>query len=96
MNYSNTKKKTISFLFAGSILIASVLPLAVNETYANNILRIEKTDSTKVISSNKKAAEINKADEKVQKAKSSSNLSYNIIYYLISKFLKANPLSKPR
>lgn len=96
MTYSNTKKNFLTILFAGSMLFASVLPFTAYEMYAYNNFQVEKIDSTKVNSQDKKVKQVHKIDEKIQQTKSSSNLSYNIIYFLISKFIKVNPLSKPR
>jgi len=59
-------------------------------------MQIEKTDSTKVKSQIDKTEKTGGTKDKLRKAKPSSNLSYNIIYFLISKFIKANPLSRPR
>lgn len=96
MNYSNPKKKIIALLLAGSIICANALPIYAVTSISKNDIRIENIDSTKVKSVTDKAENIKVGEKEVKKAKSTSALSYNFIYYLISQFIKINPLSRPR
>ena len=96
MNYSNPKKKLIALFLAGSIFCTNALPLYAVTSNSKNDIRIENTDSTKVKSAIHKAEIVKEGEKEVKKTKSTSALSYNFIYYLISQFIKINPLSRPR
>ena len=96
MSYSITKKKIASVLFVAIMLSVSLPSITLYDAFADNNLQIEKADSTQVNATGKKVNEVQQSDEKAHHVKSPSSLSYNIVYFLISKFIKANPLSKPR
>ena len=96
MNYSNPKKKLIALFLAGSILCTNALPLYAVTSNSRNEIRVENTDSTKVKSATPRAEGVKDGKKEVKKTKTTSALSYNFIYYLISQFIKINPLSRPR
>ena len=96
MNSPNPKKKILSIILSASMLVGSIAPFS--SAYAITVTEIkeEKPDSVKVEIQDKKNTISAIANDRSKKVKTSSKLSYNIIYYLISKFIEANPLSRPQ
>jgi len=96
MNYSKSKKSIIAFSLAGLLFFSNMLPLLAVEKKLSNEILIEKIDSTKA-KNPEHHIKNSTVDKDIQsKSKTSSNLTYNLIYYLISMFLKTNPLSRPK
>ena len=95
MNPLKSKKALIALLFAGSILISNTLPVYALEIKSKNELTLKKADSTKIKTTELHSQDKSKEKEKVQKSKSTSQLPYNFLYFLISLFMKMNPLSRP-
>lgn len=96
MKNINNRKKLIAYLFAYSLLVASIFPLNA-DLFANNPNFSVKEDSTKVES----AAKLEKSNSKKGKvisveSKSTSELSYNFVYFLISKIVQAITITRPR
>ncbi|NJN27319.1 MAG: hypothetical protein HC819_15760 [Cyclobacteriaceae bacterium] len=56
---------------------------------------VHRTDSTQVKTEEEKGKSINEAREKAEKPRSTSRISYNIVYYLIAKFIMLNPFRRP-
>ena len=96
MNILKSKKAFITILFASTIIFSNSLPLYALEINSKNEIAVEKSDSTKIKASISQTQ--NQADEvrEIQKSKTTSNFTYNIIFYLISKFIKTNPLNRHR
>ncbi len=96
MNILKSKKTFITILFASTIIISNSLPLYALEIKSRKEITLDKSDSTKIKASISQTQ--NPADEvrEIQKSKSTSNFTYNIIFYLISKFIKTNPLNRHR
>ena len=91
MNTLKSKKTFITILFASTILFSNSLPLYALEINSKNEITVEKSDSTKIKASNSQTQNLTDNKKEVQKSKSSSNLTYNIIYYLILMFINTNP-----
>ena len=89
------RKIIVVVALSGSILISSFTPAMALESNAKNEVSIEQSDSTSASISSSKQIELSEKNKRVQEHESSSNLAYNIIYYLISIFIKTNPLSRP-
>ena len=96
MNIMNSKKAPIALFLAGIIFFSHSLPLYASNSYTQSEYSILKSDSTKVITDKSKAQNVENASKDVKSSKSTSSLAYNFIYYLISKFIQANPLYRPK
>lgn len=94
MNYP--KNKIIAIAFVASILISNFVPLYAIEVISNNEIKIEKLDSAKTSKTKNPVVKKTVDNQDDQKVKSSPHLTYNFIYYLISIFIKRNPLAMPR
>ena len=96
MNILTSKKVFITNLFPNTIIFKNSLPLYALEIKSRKEITLDKSDSTKIKASNSQTQ--NQADEvrEIQKSKTTSNFTYNIIFYLISKFIKTNPLNRHR
>ena len=97
MKYSYNRKKVIAYIFACSIIISSAL------TFTNGILQnehnlsLDKKDPTQVeLASNKKELNSNKERNKRTESKSAAELSYNFVYFLISKAVEITTISRPK
>lgn len=88
-------KKLLAVALASGILITSLAPSFAVETSVNSETRLEQSDSTKSKDDNYKKVEITEQQASTTETSSQTNLAYNIIYYLISIFIKTNPLSRP-
>lgn len=96
MNYWKVKKSLIAFFFAGLIFIGTSMPIVANNRYGKNEIIIEKSDSTKTKASDQQVSNSSKQEAEIKKQKSTSKLSYNFIFYLISKFIETYPLYRGR
>ncbi len=96
MNYRKVKKSLIASFFVGLIFIGTAMPIVANGRYGKNEIIIEKSDSTKTKASNQQTSNSSKKEAEIKKQKSPSNLSYNFIFYLISKFIEAYPIYRSR
>ena len=91
MNPLKTKKALIAIIFAGTIVFSNSLSLYALGINSRKEITLDKSDSTKIKASNIQTQNPDENGKEVLKSKSTSNLTYNFIYYLISKFIKINP-----
>lgn len=94
MNAMKTKKAVLAILISGFTLIGNVLPFYALAIKPNQEITVLNTDSTKV--KNSQPQHPVKEQEDVEKPKSTSNLTYNFIYFLITKIIKANTIYRSR
>ncbi len=99
MKLFRNNKLFIALTFSGFILISSALPLYSFPQLSQSSIRTEKSDSIKTDSEKEKVM-ITKPEEKKNEYKkpetSTKKIVYNIIFYLISTFIKENPQILPR
>ena len=91
MNPLKTKKALIAIIFAGTIVFSNSLSLYALGINSRNEIILDNSDSTKIRAANNQTQNLTDKKKEIQKSKSTSNLTYNIIYYLISKIIKINP-----
>ena len=94
MSYLKNVRKSIIILLSICTLISSIAIGATKNLNANKevMLNVQDTTRTEVVQKETKKASDEQEDINVK----SSNLAYNIIYYLISVFIDTNPMSRPR
>ena len=95
MSYLQSIKKSIVILLSSCILISTLAIGASNGLTKNKEVATVLKDTARteaVISENPKNKE--KQQEKIEVK--STNLAYNIIFYLISVFIDTNPMSRPK
>ena len=95
MNPLKFNTRVIAIFIAGSILFGNVLPVLALERNSKKENTLQKSDSTIIKFANTKSNTSLTQKKEVDKAKSTANLSYNFIYYLIIQFIKINPFSRP-
>lgn len=96
MNTSKIKSTIIAYLIAGSIIFNYALPVFTTGTSPKMEVIQQKPDSKKVSPDKSKTQNSQVDTEEVKDAKTTTNLAYNFIYYLISKFIQVNPLYRSR
>lgn len=96
MNISKSKSAFIAYLIAGTIIFNHALPVFAAGTSQKLEIVQQKPDITKVSSDNSKTQNSQVDSEEVKNTKTTTNLAYNFIYYLISKFIQVNPLYRSR
>ncbi len=96
MTATKNKKVLLAFLIAGTILFNQTLPAFAAGTIQKTEIAQQKSDSTKVSSDKSKPQNAQVATKEVKNTKSTTNLAYNFIYYLISKFIQVNPLFRSK
>lgn len=94
MNILKSKKAFITIVFTCTIIFYNSFSLYGLDLNSKNEIVIVKSDSTKTLDSQTQNSKEKKKEAK--NAKPTTNLTYNIIYYLISKFIKTNPVFRPR
>ena len=94
MSYLKNIRKSIIILLSICTLISSIAIGATNNLNANKEIMLDVQDTTRTEVARK---ETNKTSEEQENINvKSSNLAYNIIYYLISVFIDTNPMSRPK
>ena len=94
MKYTKSRKIIISYAFAGSVLFANILPLYANNMTNKHEFSIEKSHSINV-NTKERVHEINNSKKgKIESTKSTTELSYSIVYYLISKIIQIITISR--
>ena len=88
-------KILISLLFAGCILFSNSIPLYGLDTYISHEIKIDEADSTKAKPIDLSSSNSTENKDTAKKSKSTAQYSYSFIYFLISQFMKMNPLSRP-
>lgn len=96
MNTSKNKSTFIAYLIAGAIIFNHSFPVIAAGNFPKMEIIQQKPDSTKVSSDISKTQKSKVDTEDVKNAKTTTNLAYNFIYYLISKFIQVNPLYRSR
>ncbi len=94
MKYTKSRKIIIAYAFAGSVLFANILPLYANNLTNKHEFSIEKSDSIKVNTKERVHELNNSKKDKIESTKSATELSYNIVYYLISKIIQITTISR--
>lgn len=94
MNAMKIKKAVLAILISGFILTGNMLPFYALGIKSNQEITVLNSDSTKVKNSQSQYPAKEKDD--VEKPKSTSNLTYNFIYFLITKIIKANTIYRSR
>ncbi len=94
MNAMKTKKAVVAILISGFILVGNMLPFYALSVKSNQEITVLNSDSTKIKNSQSQYPVKEKDD--VKKSKGTSNLTYNFIYFLITKFIKANTIYRSR
>ncbi len=96
MNNQKFKNAFVVILFVCTITFYSSTSLQALDLFSKNEIEVIKSDSTKSKSVNSQTINSDEKKKKAQHVKPTSNLTYNIIYYLISKFIKTNPINRPK
>ena len=97
MKYSNNRTNIISFTFACIILLSSVF--AISARNLNNRINLSLNEKgLKKEESASKMKEINssKENKKREESRSSAELSYNFVYFLVSKVMQITTISRPK
>ena len=94
MSYLKNIRKSIIILLSICTLISSIAIGATNKLNANKELLLDVQDTTRTEVVQKDSKKSSEEQENINVK--SSNLAYNIIYYLISVFIDANPMSRPK
>lgn len=92
MNAMKTKKAFVAIIISGTILFGNTLPFYALPIQSNQEIILSNSDSTK----NNQSQLPEKENDEIQKSKSTSNLTYNFIYFLITEFIKANTIYRSR
>ncbi len=92
-------KHIIALIFSGFILFSTALPLYSFSDFTTNNIQVEKNDSLKTNVENKKVIAPRPEEKKHEYKKpetSTKKFVYNIIFYLLSTFIRENPQILPR
>jgi hypothetical protein len=94
MKFTKSRRIIFAYAFAGVVLFANILPLYGNNLTNKHEFSVEKSDSSKV-NTQESAHELNNTKkEKIESTKSTTELNYNIVYYLISKIIQIITISR--
>jgi len=88
------KKAIVTVIIIGSILFGNLLPIYTLAIQPSQEIVVSNSDSTHV--ENKPLLLPVNEKEQVEKSKTTTNLTYNFIYFLITKFIEANTIYRSR
>ena len=88
-------KSIVSIAFALAILFGNTLPVLALDLNTVNSSIVEKSDSTDVQTVKSENTTTKEKKSETSERKSTTRITYNIIYYLIAKFILLNPFNRP-
>ena len=94
MKFTKSRRIIFTYAFASIVLFANILPLYANNLTNKHEFSIEKSDSIKVNAKERIHKLNNSKKDKIESTKSATELSYNIVYYLISKIIQIITISR--
>jgi hypothetical protein len=89
------KNLLFTLLFIALIFFGSISPGLSLDLKNSQSVQVEKSDSSEVKKTGEQRLENTTGKNESHRSESSSKISYNIIYYLIAKFILINPFSRP-
>jgi hypothetical protein len=90
-----SKKTFIAIVFSLTIIFGNALPVLALDLNGTNSTIVERSDSTYVKTVASETPKPTEKNNQVSERKTSSRISYNIIFYLIAKFILLNPFNRP-